>query len=192
MSRFMNSISIIIALVAFAASALSVPKLAYNKQVSFRRNPVIRGTPFNTQPNPQVHQTFNSQRQHQLAASRSQCYVSMSTKTLEREVVIPSTVDYPRQKKKSNSKASRISGAGSSKWEVRIYNDKLNTREHVARCLVQFAGLSESMAYQTMMKAHHNGMAVVGRWVFEQAEIYHDGLKENGIICDLVPVNEND
>lgn len=75
-------------------------------------------------------------------------------------------------------------------WEVRIYNDGMNTREHVARSLVQITGLSESTAYQTMMKAHQNGMAVVGTWIFEIAEMYHDALRKQGIVCDLVQVGD--
>lgn len=80
---------------------------------------------------------------------------------------------------------------GSEGWEVRIYNDGLNTREHVARSLVQVTGMSELVAYQTMMQAHQNGIAVVGRWVFEVAEMYHDELKRNGIVCDIIPVDES-
>ena len=79
---------------------------------------------------------------------------------------------------------------GDEAWEVRIYNDGLNTREHVARSLVQVTGMSELIAYQTMMHAHHNGIAVVGRWVFEVAEMYHEELKRNGIVSDIVPVDE--
>ena len=79
---------------------------------------------------------------------------------------------------------------GSEAWEVRIYNDGLNTREHVARSLVQVTGLTEMTAYQTMMQAHQNGIAVVGRWAFEIAEMFHDELKRNGIVCDIVPVDE--
>lgn len=79
-------------------------------------------------------------------------------------------------------------GMGNESWEVRIYNDGLNTREHVARSLVQVTGLSELQAYQTMMQAHQNGIAVVGRWVYEVAEMFHDALKKKGIVCDIVPV----
>lgn len=81
--------------------------------------------------------------------------------------------------------------AGSEAWEVRIYNDGLNTREHVARSLVQVTGMSEINAYQTMMQAHQNGIAVVGRWVYEVAEMYHQSLKERGIVSDIVPVDED-
>lgn len=104
---------------------------------------------------------------------------------LERPVVAepPSKVtrDPTRERKQEGNEA----------WEVRIYNDGLNTREHVARSLVQVTGLSEVVAYQTMMHAHKNGIAVVGRWAFEVAEMYHEELKKNGIVCDIVPVEEN-
>jgi ATP-dependent Clp protease adaptor protein ClpS len=90
-------------------------------------------------------------------------------------------VDEPVQQRRNH---------GSEAWEVRIYNDGLNTREHVARSLVQVTGLSELRAYQTMMQAHQNGIAVVGRWVYEIAEMYHDALKNKGIVCDIIPVDE--
>ena len=73
-------------------------------------------------------------------------------------------------------------------WEVRLYNDGLNTREHVSRSLVQVTGLSEYQAYHTMMQAHQNGMAVVGQYYYEIAEMFHDALKCEGIICDIVPL----
>lgn len=75
-------------------------------------------------------------------------------------------------------------------WEVRIYNDGLNTREHVARSLVQITGMPEVNAYNTMMQAHQNGIASVGIWVYEIAEMYHEALRGKGIVCDLVPVEE--
>lgn len=90
-------------------------------------------------------------------------------------------------KKQSNKKESTTDNNGG--WEVRIYNDGMNTREHVARCLVQVTGLSEVGAYQTMMQAHQNGVAVVGRWYYEQAEMYFEALKKKGIVCDLNPVD---
>ena len=45
--------------------------------------------------------------------------------------------------------------------------------------------------YQTMMLAHQNGMASVGKWCFEIAELYNEGLRKNGIISDIVPVGED-
>jgi len=75
-------------------------------------------------------------------------------------------------------------------WEVRIYNDGTNTREFVARCLVKVASLTESAAYHTMMYAHQNGIAVVGQWEYERAELYNEALKLHGITSDLNQVDE--
>lgn len=101
----------------------------------------------------------------------------------------PSVIDAPTRERKSSPVKQRKS-TGSEAWEVRIYNDGKNTREFVARCLVQIAALSELTAYQTMMQAHQNGIAVVGRYAYEVAEMYYGALKKNGIVCDLVPVEE--
>ena len=101
----------------------------------------------------------------------------------------PTTIERRHDLDRVPSKQERR-GQGSEAWEVRIYNDGLNTREHVARSLVQVTGLSELQAYQTMMQAHQNGIAAVGRWVYEVAEMYHDALKKKGIVCDIIPVDE--
>ena len=60
-------------------------------------------------------------------------------------------------------------------WEVRLFNDPMNKREYVARCLMETCGLSDGKAFQIMMNAHQNGAAVVGRWAFEQAEVRMGG-----------------
>uniref|UniRef100_A0A7S1BGR1 Uncharacterized protein n=1 Tax=Corethron hystrix TaxID=216773 RepID=A0A7S1BGR1_9STRA len=49
---------------------------------------------------------------------------------------------------KSPEKSGQDEMANSKGWELRIYNDHMNTREHVARCLVQVTGLNEGAAYQ--------------------------------------------
>lgn len=115
--------------------------------------------------------------------------------TIEREAVKvggPAVLDRPetQRRERVDEPVKERKGMGSEAWEVRIYNDGMNTREHVARSLVQVTGMSEMVAYQTMMQAHQNGIAVVGRWVYEVAEMYHDALKKNGIVCDIVPVEE--
>jgi ATP-dependent Clp protease adaptor protein ClpS len=111
---------------------------------------------------------------------------------LEKKEGGPAVLDRPEISRKAQTQdpAKERKDLGSEAWEVRIYNDGMNTREHVARALVQVTGMSEMGAYQTMMQAHQNGIAVVGRWVYEVAEMYHDALKKNGIVCDLVPVEE--
>lgn len=127
-----------------------------------------------------------------VAATAHRDTVVMMPATIEREQIKtgggPAVLDRPETLADEPVKERR--GQGHEAWEVRIYNDGLNTREYVARSLVQVTGMAEILAYQTMMQAHQNGMAVVGRWVYEVAEMYHDRLRNDGIICDLVPVEE--
>lgn len=127
-----------------------------------------------------------------VAAHTSRETVTMMPATIEREQIKtggPAVLDRP-ETQKSDEPTKQRKGQGHEAWEVRIYNDGLNTREYVARSLVQVTGMAEILAYQTMMQAHSHGMAVVGRWVYEVAEMYHDRLRSDGIICDLVPVEE--
>jgi ATP-dependent Clp protease adapter protein ClpS len=117
--------------------------------------------------------------------------------TLEKEIVRtgggPAVLERPEtaRKQRVDEPRKQRKGMGNEAWEVRIYNDGLNTREHVARSLVQVTGMSEMDAYQTMMQAHLNGLATVGRYIYEVAEMFHDALKKNGIVCDIVPVEED-
>lgn len=128
---------------------------------------------------------------HPKTAGASRCTTTtelfMSAATVEKVGTGPAVLDRPTVDENPVEERRRM---GSEAWEVRIYNDRMNTREHVARALVQVTGMSEMGAYQTMMQAHQNGIAVVGRWVYEIAEMYHDALKKNGIVCDIVPVEE--
>ena len=60
------------------------------------------------------------------------------------------------------------------------------SREYVARILVQnIPEIQQADAYLVMQKAHKQGMAVVGVWVFEMAEAYCDGLKSGGLIASI-------
>lgn len=130
-------------------------------------------------------------------ASRESSVVMMaSPATIEREQVRPggpAVLDRPEteRREKVDSPVKERSPVGGEAWEVRIYNDGMNTREHVARSLVQITGMTEMTAYQTMMMAHQNGIASVGRFCFEIAEMYNEGLRTQGIISDIVPVDED-
>ena len=126
------------------------------------------------------------------AAAVARDYLVMMPATLEKEQIRtaePAVLDRPTTDKKSENPRKEQSRTGGETWEVRIYNDGMNTREHVARSLVQVTGLSEMSAYQTMMRAHQDGIATVGKWCFEIAELYNEGLAKNGIISDIVPVD---
>jgi len=103
----------------------------------------------------------------------------------------PSVVTRTERAAEHDAPIKERKNMGSEWWEVRIYNDSDNTREHVARILVQVTGLTEIAAYQTMMQAHQNGLAVVGQYAYEVAEMYLSALRNRGIVCDTVPVVED-
>jgi ATP-dependent Clp protease adaptor protein ClpS len=137
------------------------------------------------------------QRQVQTWGVSSSSLSMAGPSILEREITKigggPAVLDRPStqvEERVVDDPSKQRKNIGNEAWEVRIYNDGLNTREHVARSLVQVTGMTEMTAYQTMMQAHQNGIAVVGRFLYEIAEMYHDELRKNGIVCDLVPVEE--
>ena len=115
--------------------------------------------------------------------------------TIEKEKTVkrtggPAVLDRPSSDKIRTPAKDRNQEGGEA-WEVRIYNDGMNTREHVARSLVQITGMAEMTAYQTMMMAHQNGIASVGMFCFEIAEMYNEGLRQEGIVSDIIPVDED-
>lgn len=88
---------------------------------------------------------------------------------------------------KDTERANKLGGEG---WEIRLFNDPFNKREFVARCLSTICGKSDTESYQIMMEAHKNGMGIVGRYQFEIAELYYNSLRENGLMVDMIPVDD--
>lgn len=101
----------------------------------------------------------------------------------------PSVQEKIKQEDEQATKQSSNSKRGG--WAVRLFNDPMNKREFVAMCLAKVCGLSDGQAYQVMMQAHRNGVAVVGRYDFERAELYRDTLVGEGLVCDMVPVEDD-
>jgi len=126
-----------------------------------------------------------------------QCVLSNKLSTplhavIEREAPLKdpgTTVVQPQtdsdEKKSKNHQDREEQRHKNEEWEVRIFDDRINTREHVARSLVQITGMPENIAYQTMMQSHKNGLAIVGRYAYEIAEMYNHGLEQQGIVSDL-------
>ncbi|KAL7509022.1 hypothetical protein ACHAXN_007442 [Cyclotella atomus] len=77
-------------------------------------------------------------------------------------------------------------------WAVRLYNDPMNKREFVARCLVEICSLDDGEAFSVMMNAHQNGLSVIGVWQRELAEMYKQRLQENGLFVDMVPHDDGE
>lgn len=56
----------------------------------------------------------------------------------------------------------------------------------MAKVLVaNIPGLNQAGAYQVMQQAHKHGMAVVGVWTFEVAEMYCETLTGGGLIASV-------
>jgi len=119
-------------------------------------------------------------------ASASRTVLSLRTARVAMQVDAPvrPKVDVPQlaptkpSSDKDNEKAK--------KYKVLLFNDNVNRREYVARILVgAIPGMSQADAYLVMQKAHKQGMAVVGVWVFEVAEAYCDKLKSGGLIASV-------
>eukprot|EP00957_Ditylum_brightwellii_P194062 14779387-Ditylum_brightwellii.AAC.1 len=64
----------------------------------------------------------------------------------------PAVLDRPEtvQKKdvKKEDDVEEEQKNGSDAWEVRLYNDPMNKREFVARCLAEICGMSDGESYQ--------------------------------------------
>ena len=104
----------------------------------------------------------------------------------------PAVIDRPNvdKRKRRDRVNDNAYDMSEDEWLLRIYNDGVNTREYVARCLVQVVGLCEERAFYTMMAAHNYGIAKVGEYNQEVAELYWEQLGNNGIKCDVVPASE--
>ena len=105
----------------------------------------------------------------------------------------PAVLDKPEtvKEKKVTKDSEKESNSSKSKgWAVRLYNDPMNKREFVARCLTEICSLSDGTAYQCMMQAHQFGIAVVGTYHLEMAEMYRDQLSEQGLLIDMVEVED--
>ena len=102
----------------------------------------------------------------------------------------PATLEPPVKERTVEEKVESQQNYKRGGWAVRLFNDPMNKREFVAMCLSKIVGLSDGQAYQVMMQAHQNGVAVVGRFDLERAELYKTALVDNGLTCDMIPVDD--
>lgn len=89
----------------------------------------------------------------------------------------------------SESEGKRQRVDPGKEYKVLIFNDEANSKDYVARVLARvIPGLSPEAAWAIMQKAHRDGSAVVGVWVFEVSEGYCESLRNNGLRSDIQPV----
>ena len=114
----------------------------------------------------------------------------MATTASDAPVIDKPKVEKPKKNKAVEEKKGK-ERLGNEDWAVRLFNDPFNKREFVARCLTEIAGLGDGAAYQVMMVAHQNGVGVIGQYHHEMAEMYCVQLKESGLTCDMIPVDDD-
>ena len=87
-------------------------------------------------------------------------------------------------KKKKLPKISPDDGSGSILgWDsqVVLFNDDVNTFEHVIRCLVSVFGHGERLATKIAVEAHVRGRAIAEVEPREQAEKHAAALRAGGL-----------
>ena len=67
-------------------------------------------------------------------------------------------------------------------YKVIVLNDDFNTFEHVANCLLKYIpGMNSEQAWRLTEQVHFEGQAVVWVGPQEQAELYHQQLRREGL-----------
>mmetsp|Transcript_12683 Transcript_12683/g.16229 ORF Transcript_12683/g.16229 Transcript_12683/m.16229 type:complete len:157 (+) Transcript_12683:86-556(+) len=114
-----------------------------------------------------------------------------TTTTLHMAVAAPAPVKKD-QKQAVDENDTDEQDAKDRGWLVRLYNDPMNKREFVARCLTEICSLDDGEAYNVMMKAHQVGIAVIGNYHQEMAELYKMRLSGEGLLIDMVPADDEE
>lgn len=104
-----------------------------------------------------------------------------------KEPPVKTTVAIPGAKIQEETRQKKA-----DQYKLLLFNDPLNKREFVARCLMTICLLKESDSYRVMMKAHTDGVAVVGTYAFETAEAYCEGLRVKGLTVDISAVDRDE
>ncbi|MGK7931614.1 MAG: ATP-dependent Clp protease adapter ClpS [Microcystaceae cyanobacterium] len=67
-------------------------------------------------------------------------------------------------------------------YKVIVLNDDFNTFDHVAKCLLKYIpGMSSDHAWELTNRVHFEGSATVWVGPQEQAELYHQQLRREGL-----------
>nr|ADN12261.1 ATP-dependent Clp protease adaptor protein ClpS [Gloeothece verrucosa PCC 7822] len=67
-------------------------------------------------------------------------------------------------------------------YKVIVLNDDFNTFEHVAKCLMKYIpGMTSDRAWELTNQVHFEGQAIVWVGPQEQAELYHQQLRREGL-----------
>ena len=120
-------------------------------------------------------------------------FLSSSTTTtrLDMSTAAPAAPAKKRERKEDADVDTRDESDRDRGWLVRLYNDPMNKREFVAKCLTEITGLGDGEAYGVMMRAHQTGIAVIGNYHRELAELHKARLSGEGLFVDMVPADDD-
>jgi ATP-dependent Clp protease adaptor protein ClpS len=67
-------------------------------------------------------------------------------------------------------------------YKVIVLNDDFNTFDHVANCLIKYIpDMTTDRAWELTNQVHYQGQAIVWTGLQEQAELYHQQLRREGL-----------
>ncbi|MCA2710817.1 MAG: ATP-dependent Clp protease adapter ClpS [Microcystis sp. M015S2] len=67
-------------------------------------------------------------------------------------------------------------------YKVIVLNDDFNTFDHVANCLIKYIpDMTTDQAWELTNQVHYEGQAIVWTGPQEQAELYHQQLRREGL-----------
>ncbi len=66
-----------------------------------------------------------------------------------------------------------------------LWNDEINTFDHVINCLTKYLDYSESQAEQIAWKVHNDGKCIVLEGSYTEMEVYRKILKKEGLTVSV-------
>lgn len=87
------------------------------------------------------------------------------------------------------TKSSQVIRKHYPNFKVIVLNDDFNTFDHVANCLLKYIpNMTEDLAWELTNQVHFDGFALVWCGSLEQAELYHQQLRREGLT--MAPLEE--
>ncbi|NCO74223.1 MAG: ATP-dependent Clp protease adapter ClpS [Cyanobacteria bacterium] len=91
------------------------------------------------------------------------------------QTVLASTIIAP-------TKSSQVTRKSYPNFKVIVLNDDFNTFDHVADCLMKYIpNMNSDLAWELTNQVHFDGQALVWSGPLEQAELYHQQLRREGL-----------
>jgi len=66
-----------------------------------------------------------------------------------------------------------------------LWNDEINTFDHVIHCLIKYLGYSEGQAEKIAWKVHSEGKCAVLQGTYSEVDVYRKILKEEGLTVSI-------